>query len=189
MKKTLLKNAKIYDGSGAPAFRGDVLLEDERITKVALSIPEESDFEVMDLNGLSLAPGFIDAHSHNDWFALHKEPLKYFDPFIRQGITTFVSGNCGLSATGFADDTPHKESIGGGLFFFNDCPEVKGQVKDFLTMLDGKMPCNLAVLAGHCTARASVSGSANRKKRVVCSWSRIVNAYSLFCSLSATKFP
>ena len=161
--KTLLKNAKIYDGSGAPAFLGDVLMDGERIVQIAESVPVESEFEVIDLNGLSLAPGFIDAHSHNDWFALRKESEKYFLPFIKQGITTFVAGNCGLAATGFADDTPHMAKFGGGLFSFQDCVQPRGQVKDFLQAVDGKMPCNLAVLAGHCTARASVSGSANRK--------------------------
>ena len=163
MEKTLIKNAKIYDGSGKPAFFGDVLIEGERIVQLAASIPVEGEFEVVDLKGLSLAPGFIDAHSHNDWFALRKEPIKYFAPFIKQGITTFVSGNCGLAATGFADDTPHKEKIGGGLFSFQDCAEPKGQVKDFLEAVDGNIPGNIAVLAGHCTARASVSGSVNRK--------------------------
>ena len=160
--KTLIKNAKIYDGSGAPAFLGDVLIEGERILRVAESIDAETDFEVVDIKGLSLAPGFIDAHSHNDWFALRKDHKKYFEPFIKQGITTFVSGNCGLAATGFSDGTAHRDKIGGGLFFYKDA-EAKGSVKDFLDAADGNMPCNLAVLAGHCTARASVSGSANRK--------------------------
>ena len=118
MKKTLIKNAKIYDGSGKPAFLGDVLIEGERIVQIATSIPMENEFEIVDLNGLSLAPGFIDAHSHNDWFALRGEPIKYFAPFIKQGITTFVSGNCGLAATGFSDDTAYEERIGGGLFSF-----------------------------------------------------------------------
>lgn len=163
MKKTLIKNAKIYDGSGEAAFLGDVLIEGERIAQIAASIPEEREFEVVDLKGLSLAPGFIDAHSHNDWFALRKEPLQYFAPFTKQGITTFVSGNCGLAATGFADDTSFQDKIGGGLFSFQGCTEPKGQVKDFLARVDGKIPGNLAVLAGHCTARASVSGSVNRK--------------------------
>ena len=64
MEKTLIKNAKIYDGSGKPAFFGDVLIEGERIVQIAASIPMENEFEIVDLNGLSLAPGFIDAHSH-----------------------------------------------------------------------------------------------------------------------------
>ena len=145
--KTLIKNAKIYDGSGAPAFLGDVLIEGDRILRVAESIAAETDFEVVDIKGLSLAPGFIDAHSHNDWFALRKDHKKYFEPFIKQGITTFVSGNCGLAATGFSDDTAHKDKIGGGLFFYKDA-EAKGSVKDFLDAADGNMPCNLAVLAG-----------------------------------------
>lgn len=162
MDKTLIKNAKIYDGSGAPAFFGDVLIEGERIVQIAASIPMEDEFKVVDLSGLSLAPGFIDAHSHNDWFALRKDALKYFAPFIKQGITTFVSGNCGLAATGFSDETAHKDKIGGGLFFFHDAAP-RGQVKDFLKAADGKMPCNMAVLAGHCTARASASGSVSRE--------------------------
>ena len=115
MKKTLIKNAKIYDGTGVLPFFGDVLIEGERIIQIAGSIPMESDFEVVDLTGLSLAPGFIDAHSHNDWFALRTEPIRYFAPFMKQGITTFVSGNCGLAATGFEEDTPYKDKIGGGL--------------------------------------------------------------------------
>lgn len=160
VKRTLLKNAKIYDGTGAAPFLGDVLLEDDRIAKVDISITPEPDCHVTDLQGLSLAPGFIDAHSHNDWFAIRKEPLPYFAPFIRQGITTFVAGNCGLSAVGFDDNSPHKDKIGGGLFSFEDM--AIGQVADYLKQVDRNMPCNMAVLAGHCTARASVSGSVNR---------------------------
>ena len=163
MKKILLKNAKIYDGSGKSAFFGDVLIEGERIAQIAPSIPTGNDFEVVDLEGLSLAPGFIDAHSHNDWFALRGEAVKYFAPFIQQGITTFVTGNCGLAATGFSDDTINKEIIGGGLFSFQNCKKPRGQVKDYLSAVDGNVPGNIAVLAGHCTARASVSGSVNRK--------------------------
>ena len=120
-KKTLLRDAKIYDGSGAKAFVADVLIEADRIVRVESTIAIEDDYEVIDLNGLSLSPGFIDAHSHNDWFAIRNESIKYFSPFIKQGITTFVSGNCGLSATGFSDNTTHKDLVGGGLFFFKDC--------------------------------------------------------------------
>ena len=90
-KKLLLKNAKIYDGSGRASFMGDVLVVGDRIAEVAPSITSEGPCEVVDLKGFSLAPGFIDAHSHNDWFAMRQEPGKYFDPFSRQGITLSCS--------------------------------------------------------------------------------------------------
>ena len=161
--RTLLKNGKIYDGTGAKAFFGDILLEGDKILRLSPQIPESEAEQIIDLEGLSIAPGFIDAHSHNDWFAIRKEPLKYFEPFIRQGITTFVAGNCGLSAVGFEKDCPYTDKIGGGLFFFQDTTGLYGEVKDFFAATDRNMPCNLAVLAGHCTARAAVSGSANRE--------------------------
>lgn len=158
----LIKNAKIYDGSKNPPFKGEILLSKDKILQVGNNLTINENTKVIDLQGLSIAPGFIDAHSHNDWFALRENSLKYFEPFIRQGITSFVSGNCGLSATGFNDISPYKEDMGAGLFFFNDGKQL-GKVKDFLDAADNNMPCNLAVLAGHCTARASASGSVNRK--------------------------
>ena len=86
--KLLLKNARIYDGTGAAARHGDVLVDNDRIAQVGAELPVDGADQVIDLQGLSLAPGFIDAHSHNDWFALRSDPLPWFDPFIRQGITT-----------------------------------------------------------------------------------------------------
>ncbi len=156
----LFKNAKLYDGTGAPAVRADVLVEEERIAQVGKDLAAPSS-QVIDLEGLSLAPGFIDAHSHNDWFAIRREPLKYFDPFIRQGITTFVAGNCGISALGFEGEA-HLDKIGGGLFGFEGTTGPRGEAADYFDAVDGHMPCNMAVLAGHCTSRASASGSVNR---------------------------
>ena len=83
--KTLLRNGKIYDGSGADAFAGDILIEDSRIIQTAEHIEAEAD-QTINLMGRSVAPGFMDAHSHNDWFAIKRDPLPYFEPFIRQGI-------------------------------------------------------------------------------------------------------
>ena len=51
MNKTLMKHAKIYDGSGSVPFFGDVLIEDDRIAKIAESIPAEDDFEIVELDG------------------------------------------------------------------------------------------------------------------------------------------
>ena len=94
----LFKNALIYDGTGRDAFKGDILIENDRIIKVEECITPKEGWEIIELDGLSVSPGFIDAHSHNDWFAIKKDTSKYFEPFIRQGITSFVTGNCGLSA-------------------------------------------------------------------------------------------
>ena len=80
--KMLLKNAKIYDGTGAEPFTGDVLIDGDRIAKVGKNLDLPAD-KTVDLKGLSLASGFIDGHSHNDWFAIKKDPLPYFAPFLR----------------------------------------------------------------------------------------------------------
>ena len=74
--KHLLKNAKIYDGTGSAPFHGDILLEDDRIVAVGTMENPEADM-VTDLEGRSVSSGFIDGHSHNDWFAIKKDPLPY----------------------------------------------------------------------------------------------------------------
>ena len=124
----------------------------------ARNCPWDGEIKVLDLQGLSLAPRFIDAHSHNDWFALRSDPLPWFDPFIRQGITTFVTGNCGISHVGFDNYCPHMDIIGAGLFGFGDAKESSGSLKR-IEAADGAMPCNMAVLAGHCTSRAACSAA------------------------------
>ena len=127
----LLKNGKIYDGTGADAFLGDILVRGNRIEKIGEGLICDG-AQVIDLQGLSVSSGFMDAHSHNDWFAIRKDPRPFFEPFIRQGITSFITGNCGLSATGFTPDTPYLDKIGGGLFgyrgeeVFKDCASLSG---------------------------------------------------------------
>ena len=158
----LFKDALIYDGTGADAFKGDILIDEDRIVRVEECITPEEGWEVIDLKGLSVSPGFIDAHSHNDWFAIKNSPQKYFEPFIRQGITSFVTGNCGLSAVGFEPLTQHVDKVGGGLFSYSDTTGVYPTVAEFFSAIDRNTPCNIAVLAGHCTARASVAGYENR---------------------------
>lgn len=159
--KTLLKNARIYDGSGQAPFTGDLLFEGDRILALG-RVPEPPDALVIDLKGLSLAPGFIDAHSHNDWFAIKRDPLPYFAPFIRQGITSFITGNCGLSVTGFTRESPHIGKVGAGLFSFADTIGQYGGIAEYFDAISGNTPCNIAALVGHGSARASVAGAENR---------------------------
>ena len=109
--KSLLKNCKIYDGTGSEPFMGDILIDGDKVVKVAPAIDAEGADKVYDLGGLSVSSGFIDGHSHNDWFAIKKDPIPYFDPFIRQGITTFVTGNCGISEIGFEKDCEYVDKM------------------------------------------------------------------------------
>ena len=159
--KTLLKNALVYDGSGQEPSRSDVLLEGERIVEVGHNL-ECADAQILDLEGLSLAPGFFDAHSHNDWFAIKKQPLKYFETFVKQGIVSFVGGNCGLSATGFEQTSDHKDKMGAGLFHLQDNTGEYPTLSEYFEAIDRKTPMNMAMLMGHCSTRTSVAGYENR---------------------------
>lgn len=156
--RKLLKNARIYDGTGSEPYVSDILVEDDRIAKIAAKIEDQAD-EVIDLTGKSIASGFIDAHSHNDWFAIRTNPIPYFSPFIRQGITSFITGNCGISAIGFDKDNPYTDKLGGGIFGFRDTTGRYGMPDEYFKATDGNMPCNIAILAGHCSARAAAGGN------------------------------
>lgn len=161
--RTILKGGRIYDGTASEPFVGAILFQGDKILEVSTSI-DDPDAEVIDISGLSVSSGFFDAHSHNDWFAIKKQPIKYFEPFIRQGITSFITGNCGLSAVGFEADTPYKDKIGGGLFSYSDdTTGVYPDVESYFSAIEGNTPCNIALLLGHCSARASVAGDSNRK--------------------------
>ena len=159
--RQLLKNARIYDGTGSEPYQADILLEEDRIVKIAEQIDLPAD-TVFNLEGKSVSSGFIDGHSHNDWFAIKKDPLPYFLPFIRQGITTFIAGNCGVSEIGFEKGNPYTEKLGGGIFSFENTTGQYGTAEEFFRAVDRRMPCNMATLAGHCSARAAAGGTENR---------------------------
>jgi N-acyl-D-amino-acid deacylase len=157
--KTLLKNGLIVDGSGKEPYIGNVVIQDNMILDVFSQEIELFDGNVVDCTGKCIAPGFIDAHSHNDWFAAISDPLEKFEPFVAQGITTQVVGNCGFSPAGFEKDTPYRNLIGGGLFNIGD---AKGDFADFDGWYDavkGRTPVNLVPLIGHGTARIGISGN------------------------------
>ena len=159
--KTLLQHCRIYDGTGAEAFSGDILIEDDRILDVGQGLVCENAARV-DLSGKSVSSGFFDAHSHNDWFAAKKDPRPYCEPFVRQGITSFIAGNCGLSMAGFQADSPYIDKVGAGLFHMDDLTGIYPDTVSLFSAIDGNTPLNIASLVGHCTARASGTGYASR---------------------------
>ncbi|MGX8692989.1 MAG: hypothetical protein ACSW8E_04435, partial [Clostridia bacterium] len=151
--KTLFKNAEIYDGTGGKPYRGDLLIEDEVIVRVGGTIDETAD-RVIDLSGYQLCPGFIDAHSHNDFFYDREDAEKFYRPFIEQGITTQITGNCSFSPFGSDRDTPYRDKLGGGLF---DSLHP-GSFADFKERAEGRLYVNIAPLIGQGTVRAGMAG-------------------------------
>src|SRR4051794_11079493 len=90
MGRTVLRGARVVDGSGAPAHAATVVVADDRIESVGEAVADD---EVVDLDGLVLAPGFIDLHTHYDAQVLWDPDLS---PSSWHGITTVVMGNCGF---------------------------------------------------------------------------------------------
>lgn len=156
------KGAKLYDGTDKKPRITDVLVENGRVARVVPFLPVENAERVMDCAGLSLAPGFIDAHSHNDWFVARPDRLRFFAPFLEQGITTQVTGNCGFSPFGWEADSRYRSLIGSGLF---DNEKAEGDVSTlsgFCKAAQGRLPLNIHPLVGHMSSRISLSGYQNR---------------------------
>ena len=94
----LIRNATIIDGTGAARFEGDIGVRGERIAKIGRLDGAEADIEV-DASGKVAAPGFIDAHTHDDRLMLSAGEMA---PKVSQGVTTVVAGNCGISLSPMA---------------------------------------------------------------------------------------
>lgn len=89
----IIRNARIIDGTGNPSFKGDLAVSDDRISALG-DLSKEQGAQEVDAGGKVLAPGFIDSHTHDD-HALLATPAMDFK--ISQGVTTVVTGNCGVS--------------------------------------------------------------------------------------------
>jgi len=158
--KILLKNGKIIDGSGNEPYFSDLLIENERIALISPCIREEADV-CLDCSGLAVAPGFIDCHSHNDWYLQRVNNAKYYTPFLEQGITTQVTGNCGFSPFGYDRDTEYKHLLGSGLFTLADESEDSSTLPEFEKTIKA-MPLNIVPLYGHMSGRIGISGYDSR---------------------------
>ncbi len=125
----LITNARIVDGTGNPWFRGSIAVRDGKIVRVgAIDGDAATAAKVIDAGGKIVAPGFIDVHTH----AENVYRLPDAENFIRMGVTSIVTGNCGGST----------EDVGSFL----------GRIeKDPLAI-------NVSSLIGHNTVRAKVLG-------------------------------
>jgi N-acyl-D-aspartate/D-glutamate deacylase len=91
---TFIRGASVFDGSGGPPLLLDVAIRDGRICGVDTSLPQTAS-RFVDAHGLALAPGFIDVHTHDDTAVIRRPEML---PKLSQGVTTVITGNCGISA-------------------------------------------------------------------------------------------
>src|SRR3972149_10882901 len=90
----VIAGATIVDGSGSPPVAGDIALRGDRIAAVG-TVPATGARRVIRAQGLVACPGFVDVHSHSDYFLLLNPRA---ESAVRQGVTTEIGGNCGYSA-------------------------------------------------------------------------------------------
>jgi N-acyl-D-amino-acid deacylase len=127
----VLRNGRVVDGSGAPARAAAVALKDGRIAAIGALAGAAASVEI-DAEGLIVAPGFIDVHTHADELDGMPAP----EHFLRMGVTTLVAGNCGGSALRVGEALARIEQARPAL--------------------------NFATLVGHNTVRRAVMGSERR---------------------------
>jgi N-acyl-D-amino-acid deacylase len=155
----LIRDGKIYDGTGGEPFTADIAIAGDRIAFVVNRHDRHAVKARMVINaeGFSLAPGFIDAHSHSEFTLLSDNRA---EGKVFQGVTTEINGNCGLSAAplyGAAQDHREKDLREAGI------KERWSTLSEYFGILsERKTALNVASLVGHGNIRASVMGYEDR---------------------------
>jgi len=157
----VITKGKVIDGTGNPWFRADIGIKDGKIAKIG-RLDQESARTTIDAKGSTLCPGFIDMHSHDDLIFFRDIWNK---PKLRQGVSTVVVGNCGISPA------PVNKRTARELQNYLSILIPEGGVAidwssygDFCRKLEslGSLGTNITGLVGHGTVRIAVLGMDTR---------------------------
>jgi N-acyl-D-amino-acid deacylase len=155
----VFRNARIIDGTGEASYLGELAIVGDIIVAVGPigSIPETGTKEI-DLDGMALAPGFIDSHTHDDRVVLDAPDML---PKISQGVTTVVVGNCGISLAPvtFDGDPPPPMNLLGG----NRSYEFTTFAAYARALANVVPAVNVAALVGHSALRLAVMSDIGSK--------------------------
>src|SRR6266700_1595696 len=164
MYDLLIRNARIIDGTGGPAFHGDIGIVGNRIVAMRSLLLEEA-HSTLDAGGLVVAPGFVDAHTHDDLAVLRQSTVL---PKVHQGITSVVIGNCGF---GMAPVVPeHMQAVkdyAAPILGKDEQPWHWRTMSAFLqTLNDTPLGQNVSALLAHGPLRAASMGFEQRAATV-----------------------
>jgi N-acyl-D-amino-acid deacylase len=151
----VLRGGSVLDGSGTPAISADVAIAGDRIAAIG-PLPHGSGRQEIDVAGLTVAPGFIDVHTHDDRALLATPDMA---AKASQGVTTVVVGNCGISLAPFAAGRP----LPPPLDLIADDSARFSRFADYLDALDATPSAtNAACLVGHSTLRVGAMDAVDR---------------------------
>lgn len=164
----LIKGAKIVDGTGNPHYKSDVGIIKGRIARIEQKISSDAAKAEIQADNQILCPGFLDTHTHDDLYLLARPTC---DDKVLQGVTTVVTGNCGLSIAPISEEheTELKMFFGiAGAKYVKEDQLNLHSFDDYLDKLEGaRLGINAISLVGHIAIRIAVMGLENRAPSAV----------------------
>jgi N-acyl-D-amino-acid deacylase len=156
----IIRNAFVIDGTGSQRFKADIGIKGPKIAQIG-SLKSEKAVQIIDASGLVASPGFIDMHSHSD-FTLLVNPKA--ESKVRQGITTEVIGNCGVSAAPLNETIKEDIRKTDKPFLDESGLELDWSTMDeYLDRLEKQgIAVNIVPLVGHARIRAFAVGFEDR---------------------------
>lgn len=157
----IIEGAEVVDGSGGRPYRADIGIKGSEISEIGW-LREAEAARRLDAEGRVVCPGFIDVHSHADLSYFKPDHDKLLAPLVRQGITTFVGGNCGMALAPISPQNREAQKMYLEVFTRMDFEkDIRWEgLGSFMEFLDGEgVMLNTALLAPHGMLRLAARGT------------------------------